>query len=50
MRDRYFDQLREFFATLRGEKSNPYSAEYEILVQEAVLAASGYIPWRHCSA
>ena len=47
MRDRYFDQLREFFAILRGEKDNPYSAEHEILVQKAVLAASGYIPWKY---
>lgn len=41
MRDRYEDQLREFAALLRAGKQNPYSAEYEIAVQRAVLQASG---------
>ena len=41
MRDRYEDQLREFAALLRAGKQSPYSAEYEIAVQRAVLQASG---------
>ena len=42
---RYDDQLAEFAATLRGECTNRYSAQYEITLQKLVLAASGYIKW-----
>lgn len=45
MPDRYEEQLREFADLLRGGKANPYTADYEILVQKAILAASGYIQW-----
>ena len=41
MRDRYEDQLREFAALLREGKQSPYSAEYEIALQRAILQASG---------
>ncbi len=43
--DRYVGQLIEFAKYVRGEKVNPYSFEDELLVQKAILAASGYIPW-----
>lgn len=43
--DRYIGQLTEFAQIMRGEKENPYTLEYELSVQEVILAASGYIPW-----
>lgn len=46
MRDRYIDQLEDFVAYVRGEKVNPYTLEYEYLVQKAVLAVSGYMEWK----
>lgn len=45
MRDRYIDQLEDFAAYVRREKENPYTFEYEYLVQKAVLAVSGYMEW-----
>ncbi len=45
MRNRYIDQLEDFAAYVRGEKKNPYTFEYEYLVQKAVLAVSGYMEW-----
>ena len=46
--DRYIGQLTELAKYIRGEKKNPYSYEHELLVQKAILAASGYIPWTPC--
>ncbi len=45
MRDRYIDQLEDFAAYVRGEKANPYTYDYEYLVQKTVLAVSGYTTW-----
>jgi predicted dehydrogenase len=45
-RDRYEDQLLEFAKIINGEMPNPYTYEHDYLVQEAVLAASGYIKWK----
>lgn len=42
MGDRYAAQLREFAEIVRGEKENPFNYQHELLVQEALLAASGY--------
>ena len=42
MPGRYTEQLREFAKIVRGEIANPYPVEHEFLVQEALLAASGY--------
>lgn len=44
-RDRYEDQLMELAEMVCGNRSNPWSAEHDILVQEVVLAASGYTTW-----
>lgn len=43
--DRYLGQMTDFAMFIRGEKENPYSYEYEIGSQKAILAASGYVPW-----
>jgi len=43
--DRYMGQMTDFAMFVRGEKENPYSYEYELGSQKAILAASGYIPW-----
>lgn len=39
---RYDEQLIELAQIIRGEKANPYPLEHELVVQEALLAASGY--------
>ena len=39
---RYDEQLIELAEVIRGERENPYPLEHELLVQEALLAASGY--------
>jgi len=44
--DRYIGQLIDFAQYIRGVKENPYTYEEELLVQEVILAASGYIPWK----
>ena len=44
--DRYEDQLAELAKMIRGEMENPYTCEHDLLVQEAVLAASGYTEWK----
>ena len=44
-RGRYEDQLLELAKIINGEMKNPYSYEHDYLVQEVVLAASGYINW-----
>lgn len=44
--DRYVGQLTDFAYYLRGGKQNPYTFEHELLVQEAILAASGYMEWK----
>jgi predicted dehydrogenase len=41
---RYDDQLLELARVVRGEQQNPYSAAHEIVVQQALLTASGYPP------
>lgn len=46
IRDRYEDQLLELAKIINGEMQNPYSYGHEYLVQEVLLAASGYTSWR----
>lgn len=46
VRDRYEAQLAELAKIIRGEMKNPYTYEHDYLVQEVVLAASGYTEWR----
>lgn len=45
-RDRYKEQLLELAKIINGKKQNPYTYKHDYLVQEVVLAASGYINWR----
>ena len=45
-RDRYEDQLLELAKIIRGEMENPYTCEHDCLVQEVLLAASGYAKWK----
>ncbi len=45
-RDRYQAQLLELASIIRGEMDNPYTYEHDALVQEVVLAASGYTKWK----
>lgn len=42
MGDRYAAQLKEFAQIVRGEMANPFDYKHELLVQETLLAASGY--------
>jgi len=44
MPGRYDEQLIEFAQIIRGERANPYPLEHELMVQETLLAASGYAP------
>jgi len=44
--DRYQDQLLELAKIINGEMTNPYTYEHDYLVQEVLLAASGYTKWR----
>jgi predicted dehydrogenase len=46
VQDRYTAQLLELAGIIRGEMSNPYTYEHDYLVQEVVLAASGYTKWK----
>ena len=39
---RYEAQLREFAEIVRGKMTNPYPFSHELLLQESLLAASGY--------
>ncbi len=41
MNGRYDDQLLEFAGIIRGEMENPYPVNHELIVQEALLRASG---------
>ena len=43
MNGRYDDQLLEFARIIRGEIENPYPTSHEVIVQEALLQASGYV-------
>ncbi|MBN2713357.1 MAG: Gfo/Idh/MocA family oxidoreductase [Planctomycetes bacterium] len=43
--NRYEDQLLELARIIRGEEENPYTYEHDYLVQNVVLAASGYTKW-----
>jgi predicted dehydrogenase len=43
--DRYEAHLLEFAKMVSGEIQNPYSYEHDLLVQEVLLAASGYKEW-----
>ena len=45
--DRYEDQLLELAKIINGEMKNPYTYDHDYLVQEVVLAAAGYIEWKH---
>lgn len=40
--DRYDAMMAAFAAMVRGEKTNPYSYEYEVLLHEVLLKATGY--------
>jgi predicted dehydrogenase len=44
--DRYEAQLIELAKTVNGEMENPYGLEHDLLVEEILLAASGYTKWR----
>ncbi len=46
LRDRYELQMLELGKMVRGEIVNPYSYDHDLLVQEVVLAASGYTAWK----
>ncbi|MFA5204688.1 MAG: Gfo/Idh/MocA family oxidoreductase [Lentisphaeria bacterium] len=46
VRDRYEDQLLEWAKIINGEMANPYTYEHDYRVQEVVLAAAGYTPWK----
>lgn len=50
VRDRYEDQLLELAKIIRGQITNPYTADHDCLVQEVLLAAAGYTTWRTCNA
>ena len=43
--DRYDDQLLELAKIIRGEMKNPYTYEHDLLTQEVLLAAAGYVKW-----
>ncbi len=43
---RYSQQMIDFAQCVRGLAKNPFSYEYELLVQKAILASSGYISWK----
>ena len=45
MDGRYEAQLIELARIINGEIENPYTYEHELLVEEVVLAASGYTRW-----
>ncbi|MBN1863352.1 MAG: Gfo/Idh/MocA family oxidoreductase [Victivallales bacterium] len=45
-RDRYADQLFELANIINGKMENTYGYEHDYLVQETLLAASGYTKWR----
>jgi predicted dehydrogenase len=45
IRDRYEDQLLELAKIINGEMKNPYTYKHDYLVQEVVLATSGYTKW-----
>ena len=44
-RDRYEEHLLEWARMVRGEIPNPHDARHDCLVQEVLLAASGYAKW-----
>lgn len=44
MHDRYTDQLQELADIVRGRISNPYSLDYEYMLQECLLHACGEKP------
>ncbi len=46
VRGRYEDQIIEFARAVNGEIENPYSLDHELLVEEVLLAASGYTEWK----
>lgn len=46
VRDRYEDQMLELAGIINGEIIDPCDFKHECLVQEAVLAASGYTEWK----
>lgn len=45
-RDRYRAQILELARVINGEIENPYTYEHDLVVQEVLLAASGYSEWR----
>ncbi len=45
VRDRYESQLLELARIINGEMENPYKYEHDYLVQDVLLAASGYREW-----
>ena len=45
-KDRYVVQLTELGKIVRGEITNPYTYDHDLLVHEVTLAAAGYIEWK----
>ncbi len=45
VRDRYESELEDFARFIRGEAKNPYDCKHDCLVEEVLLAASGYTKW-----
>lgn len=45
VRDRYENELEDFARFIRGEAKNPYDCKHDCLVEEVLLAASGYTKW-----
>jgi len=45
--DRYKNQLLELAKIINGEINNPYTYKHDYLVQEVILAASGYSSWNN---
>lgn len=45
VRDRYESELHDFAQFVRGTLTNPYDCTHDCLVEEVLLAASGYTEW-----
>ena len=45
-KDRYTDQLEEFAGIIEGRLPDRTSFEHDYLVQDVLLSASGYTPWK----
>jgi len=47
IRDRYERELESFVQYIQKEATNPYDSAHDCLVEEVVLAASGYTTWSY---